>query len=143
MSDALVPAPHPEPVEGQLDQAEIKALLLELDGDVTQTAKQLGVDPQRLRAYVRAVPALRAAVEETLEQGADAAIAILYEGLRDRGSFQNRYYAAKEFLRSEAGRKRGFGPREPAGAALEVKSGTNAGASIITIRWLEPPKEET
>jgi hypothetical protein len=127
MSDVI---PFPEK---QFDQDEIRALLMRLDGDVTQAAKELRVDPERLRAYVYGMPALKRAIDETLAQGVDEAVSVLYAALRDQASFQNRYYAAKEFLRSEAGRRRGFGPREQ--AALEIKP--NAPATL-TLKWLEP-----
>lgn len=126
------------PVEPGFDQDEIRELLFAHDGNVTQAAKALGVKPERLRAYVRAVPSLNRAIDETMDQGVDKAIAVLWEAIRDTESFQNRYYAAKEFLRSEAGRRRGFGPRETA-TSLEVK--TTDRATSITIKWLDPPKE--
>jgi len=126
------------PFEPGLDQERVRELLMEHDGNVTRAATELGVRPERLRAYVRAVPALNRALDETMDQGVDRAIAVLYEALRDTASFQNRYYAAKEFLRSEAGRRRGFGPRETA-TSLEVK--TSDRSTSITIKWLDPPKE--
>jgi hypothetical protein len=126
----------PEAEEPEFDQQQIRDLLLELDGDVTATAKALGVDPERLRTYVFAMPALKRAIDETLARGVDEAIAVLFAALRDQGSFQNRYYAAKEFLRSDAGRRRGFGPREK--AALEIKPNS---PSTITLKWLEPPAD--
>ena len=132
MSVALVP------LDPGLDQEQVRNLLMEHDGNVTRAATELGVRPERLRAYVRAVPALNRALDETMDQGVDRAIAVLYEALRDTASFQNRYYAAKEFLRSEAGRRRGFGPRETA-TSLEVK--TSDRSTSITIKWLDPPKE--
>lgn len=132
MSVALVP------IDPGFDQDEIRELLFAHDGNVTEAAKELGVKPERLRAYVRAMPALTRALDETMDQGVDRAIGVLWAALRDEGSFQNRYYAAKEFLRSEAGRRRGFGPRETA-TSLEVK--TSDRATSITIKWLDPPKE--
>jgi hypothetical protein len=132
MADELVP-------DG-FDQDQVRALLIELDGNVTKAAGRLGVEPERLRTYVNGMPLLRRAMAETMEQGVDRAIDILFEGLRDEGSFQNRYYAAKEFLRSEAGRRRGFGPREPASASLEVRTGA-APPAVITLKWLEPKEE--
>jgi hypothetical protein len=132
MSVALVP------IDPGFDQDEIRELLFAHDGNVTEAAKEIGVKPERLRAYVRAMPALTRALDETMDQGVDRAIGVLWAALRDDGSFQNRYYAAKEFLRSEAGRRRGFGPRETA-TSLEVK--TSDRATSITIKWLDPPKE--
>lgn len=126
------------PFERGFDQEEIRELLLAHDGNVTAAAQELGVKPERLRAYVRALPTLTRAIDETQDQGVDKAIAVLWEALRDTESFQNRYYAAKEFLRSEAGRRRGFGPRETA-TSLEVK--TTDRQTSITIKWLDPPKE--
>jgi hypothetical protein len=126
------------PFEPGLDQERVRDLLMEHDGNVTAVAKVLHVRPERLRAYVRAVPALNRALDETMDQGVDRAIDVLWAALRDTESFQNRYYAAKEFLRSEAGRRRGFGPRETA-TSLEVK--TSDRSTSITIKWLDPPKE--
>jgi hypothetical protein len=126
------------PISPEFDAEEIRALLFEHDGNVTKAAKTLGVRPERLRAYVRALPALTRAIDETMDQGVDRAIDVLWDALRDQDSFQNRYYAAKEFLRSEAGRRRGFGPRETA-TSLEVK--TSDRATTLTIKWIDPPKE--
>jgi hypothetical protein len=132
MSVALIP------IDPNFDAEEIRELLYAHDGNVTRAAKELGVKPERLRAYVRALPALTRAIDETMDQGVDRAIDVLWDALRDQSSFQNRYYAAKEFLRSEAGRRRGFGPRETA-TSLEVK--TSDRATSITIKWIDPPKE--
>ena len=132
MSVALVP------IDPSFDQDEIRQLLFQHGGDVTEAAKAIGVKPERLRAYVRAVPALNRALDETMDQFVDQAIGVLREALGDEASFQNRFYAAKEFLRSEAGRRRGFGPRETA-TSLEVKTSDRGGS--ITIKWLDPPKE--
>lgn len=127
-------------VDPNLDQEEIFALLMAHDGNITKAAKELKIDPIRLRAYVRAVPALRRAMEETLEQGVDEAVDVIFEALRDKSSFQNRYYAAKELLRSEAGRRRGFGREASASVSVELKAPERGG--IIAIKWLEPPEEE-
>jgi hypothetical protein len=126
------------PFDPRLDPEEVRQLLFAHDGNVTEAARELHVRPERLRAYVRSVPALWRAIEETMDQGVDKAIDVLWDALRDTESFQNRYYAAKEFLRSEAGRRRGFGPRETA-PSVEVK--TSARSTAITIKWLDPPKE--
>jgi hypothetical protein len=126
------------PISPEFDPEEISQLLFEHGGDVTAAAKAIGVKPERLRAYVRAMPALNRALEETMDQFVDQAIGVLREALGDQASFQNRFYAAKEFLRSEAGRRRGFGPRETA-TSLEVKTSDRGGS--ITIKWLDPPKE--
>jgi hypothetical protein len=124
-----------------LDQEDVAQTLAEHDGNVTEAAKAIGVAPDRLRKFVRASPLLKAVIDEAMEQGADRAVEILFEGLRDEGSFQNRYYAAKEFLRGEKGRQRGFG-RE-ASAVLEIKAGeARANGGVIELKWIEPPREE-
>ena len=124
------------------DLREVVAALLEVDGNITLAARKLSIDPEAFRAIVRKTPLLSEAVEEAMERGVDEAVGVLFHGLRDEGSFQNRFYAAKEFLRTEAARRRGFGPRERAEASLEVKSG--AGQTTLTLRWLsdgETPAE--
>lgn len=115
-----------------LDQVQVRQILMAHDGNVTEAAKELDVDPERLRTYVYAMPALKRAIDETLAQGVDAAVDVLFTALRDAASFQNRYYAAKEFLRSDAGRRRGFGPREH--TALEIKPTSPA---TLTLKWLD------
>jgi len=120
-----------------LDQDEVADVLREAKGNITEAAKSLNVRPERLRAFVAGVPKLGLIIDEVMEQGVDRAIGVLHEALDDELSFQNRFYAAKEFLRSAAGRKRGFGGPEP-GQAVEVRQ---SGAGVITLRWLEPPDE--
>jgi hypothetical protein len=129
----LVPAP-----DDGFDQAEVKALLMENGGDVTEVARRMQVDPERLRTYVYAMPRLKAALEETMAQAVDKAVGVLFEGLKDNMSFQNRYYSAKEILRSQAGARRGFGPRQV--AALELKPADNR-PHTVPLKWLEPPAD--
>jgi hypothetical protein len=74
-----------------------------------------------------------------MEQAVDASIQVLWSGLADEGSHQNRFYAAKEWLKSEMGRKRGFGWK-PAGVTV-INSRSAASPSTIEIKWLEPPLE--
>jgi hypothetical protein len=69
-----------------------------------------------------------------MERAVDQAIEILFEGLRDE-HYGNRLQAAKEFLRTEGARKRGFGPQ---GAALEL---TTHPGETFTITWLPPGTE--
>jgi hypothetical protein len=130
---SLVPPDDPG-----FDQEEVKRLLMENGGDVTEAAKIMDADPERLRRYVYAMPRLKSALEETMAQAVDQAVGVLFEGLRDQGSFQNRYYAAKEILRSQAGARRGFGPRQV--AALEIKPVDNR-PHTVSLKWLEPPAE--
>ena len=130
--------PELVPEEDPLDQVEARRALIEAKGNVTKAAEAMGIEPERLRAYVKAIPALRRTVEEIVEQGVDASIGILFEGLNDQGSFLTRFYCAKEFLRSEAGRRRGFGPQIP--GSIEIRP--QGGPTAITLKWIEPPKDE-
>ena len=121
---------------GQLDQEDVGAILAGVEGNVTEAAKLLDVEPMRLRAFVAGSTRLKAIIDEAMEQGADTAVGVLFEGLRS-DSFQNRYYAAKEFLRSDKGRKRGFGKETSATITIEGKGDPNKGG-IIELRWIEP-----
>ena len=101
-----------------IDVEEAKRALEEVDGNVRAAAELMNVDSARLRAFVAEEPALRRMQDEIMERAVDRAIEILFEGLRDE-HYGNRLQAAKEFLRCECGRKRGFGPQ---GSALELRS---------------------
>jgi hypothetical protein len=121
----------------QLDEVEVLAAIFAYDGNLTRAAKQLKVFPTRLRLYVHAKPILREAMAEVMDQGVDEAIGVLWEGLRDKMSYQNRFYAAKQFLTSEAGRRRGFGRDPGVAAQIELKTGDTKPATL-QLRWLEP-----
>lgn len=127
-----------EPLNADL----IEGLIFELDGNVSAIAKALSVRSDRLRAFIMASGQLRRALDEVYEGAVDEAIGVLFKGLRDEASFQNRFYAAKEFLRSGAGHKRGFGQAVAAHAALEIKD--SAAGRTIVLKWLEPdpPKHD-
>jgi hypothetical protein len=125
------------PLETPIDQEDARQALIEAHGNVTEAAKAMNVRPDRLRAFVHAVPKLSSIIEEVMEQGVDQAVSVLHQALNDELSFQNRFYAAKEFLRSAAGRRRGFGGREP-GQAVEVRTST---PGTFTLKWLEPPDD--
>lgn len=114
----------------------VEELIFELDGNVSAIAKALSVRSDRLRAFIMASGQLRRALDEVYEGAVDEAIGVLFKGLRDEASFQNRFYAAKEWLRSSAGHKRGFGQAVSPHAALEIKD-TTAGRTIV-LKWLEP-----
>jgi hypothetical protein len=43
-----------------------------------------------------------------------------------------KFYAAKEFLRTETGRRRGFGQPQQA----QVIEGRGGGATVIVLKWL-------
>lgn len=127
------------PFEPNLDQDRIAELIAEFDGNVTKIAKKLGATSARVRRFIDMSPKLREAVEESFEGLLDEAVDVLIEGLRDQGSFQNRFYSAKALLNSSAARRRGFG--QPVGqAALEIKNAS--GTKTITLKWLEPPDSD-
>ena len=135
MSGEIIPFPK----DADLDEDRIEGLLVEHDGDIRKVSKRLGVASARLRKFVAMSPLLKDACEEVFEGAVDEAVAILFEGLRDVNSFQNRFYAAKEFLRTNAARRRGFGHDASATALLELKD--KGGHKTITLRWLEPEEE--
>lgn len=127
----------PKPEFGASLNAEtIEELIFELDGNVSRIAKILSVRSDRLRAFIMAKGELRRALDEVYESAVDEAIGVLFRGLRDEVSFQNRFYAAKEWLRSGAGHKRGFGQAPAPLGSLEIKDGA-AGRTIV-LKWLEP-----
>ena len=119
-------------VDDSLDTEAVRDVLMEHEGDIGRTARALGVGSERLRRFVWGSGVLRRAMEEVLDLAVDESISVLFEGLRDRHSFGNRIQAAKEFLRSEAGRRRGFAPAGNAAVELKTPTGT------LTLRWLEP-----
>ena len=127
--------------EPELDEERIEGLLAEHDGNVGKVAKKLGVKSARLRKFVAMSQRLCGAIDEVFEGAVDEAVGVLFEGLRDEMSFQNRFYAAKEFLRTGAARRRGFGHEASGSATLELKD--KGGARTITLRWLEPREELT
>jgi hypothetical protein len=103
-----------------IDVEEAKRALETVDGNITAAAELMNADSARLRAFVAQEPVLRRMQEETMERAVDRAIEILFEGMRDE-HYGVKLSASKEFLRSEAARRRGFGV---GGAALEVTSRT-------------------
>lgn len=119
-----------------LDAETIEDLIFEFDGNVSLIAKSLSVRSDRLRAFIMAKGELRRALDEVYEGAVDEAIGVLFNGLRDEASFQNRFYAAKEFLRSGAGHKRGFGQAPAPMGSLEIKD--SAAGRTIVLKWLEP-----
>jgi hypothetical protein len=127
------------PFERDLDEDEVETTLMGVDGNIREAAMLLDVKSARLRRFVEASPRLRAVCAEAFASAVDESVGVLFEGLRDKNSFQNRFYAAKEFLRSAEGRKRGFGHEASGQATLELKD--KGGSRTITLKWIEPPAE--
>jgi hypothetical protein len=119
-----------------LDADEVERLIFELVGNVSDIAEALRVRSDRVRAFIAAKPMLKRAMTEVYEGEVDRAVGVLQAALRDADSFQNRFYGAKEWLKSDLGRKRGFGREPGLAATLEVKGGD--GGRTITLKWIEP-----
>jgi len=130
-------APAKAEVLMQDDAERLRALLIELNGNITKAAERLRVDSAFLRGFVDRIPRLRLTLAEIMERGVDQAVDILYEGLGDQASFQNRFYSAKEMLKSDAGRRRGYG--QPATHNLEIKP---VARGSLEIKWIDPPKHD-
>ena len=81
---------------------------------------------------------MKAAYVELVECAGDRAVEIIVEGMEDELSFQNRMFAAKSFLASEYGRKRGFGHAASATATLELGN-TGGGRQVLVLRWKDEP----
>jgi hypothetical protein len=118
-----------------LDEDEVETALFDAEGNVTRAAEILGVKSMRLRRFIAASARLDEVLSEINEQCVDRAVAIVREGLNDEGSYLVRFYAAKEFLRSEAGRRRGFGL--PRNIAVEVEGAAGGKAPIYVLKWLD------
>lgn len=118
-----------------LDADLIERLLFECDGDITEVARRLHVRSDRVRRFVFASGGLRRVLDEIDDMAVDEARSVVYRALRDEASFQNRFYAAKVFLSSEAGKRRGFGRESAPHAAIEVKPG---GGQTIILKWIDP-----
>jgi CO/xanthine dehydrogenase Mo-binding subunit len=122
-----------EPTEDLILRALFRA-----KGNITKAAEALGVESVELRRMVIKSPPLERAMDEIMEQSVDRAIEIMRDGL-DEESYLVRFYAAKEFLRTEAGRRRGFGmPRE----AVAIDSGGGGRAAVIVLKWLGDDEPE-
>ena len=145
LSESMPPEPASASLEiveysEGLDADEVERLIFELDGNVTEIAKALRVRPMRLRRFIDQKPQLKRAMVEVDDGAVDEARRVIFAGMRDEASFQNRFYSAKVFLNSEAGRRRGFGREPGLAATLEVKGGD--GARTITLKWIEPDAPE-
>jgi hypothetical protein len=94
-----------------LPVAAVERALIEAAGSVTAAARTLGIASANLRGFVRAHPLLADVVFEQIEKEIDAAWQVLRDGLKSDNA-RTRIRAAAYILRhTEAGRRRGFGPR--------------------------------
>jgi hypothetical protein len=119
-------------------EAGIARALMAHQGNVTLAAEALELDSAELRRMIQKSEALQNAMAEVMERAVDKAIGIIRQGL-DEESYLVRFYAAKEFLRSETGRKRGFGmPHQ----TQVVEGGGGGRAAIIVLKWIDDDKPE-
>jgi hypothetical protein len=119
------------------DVERITRALEEEKGNVTNAADRLGVGSAWLRRKIMATKELGEAMDEIMERNVDKAIGIIRAGL-DEESYLVRFYAAKELLRTETARKRGFGmPNHP--QVIEASGGR---PSVIVLKWIDDDRPE-
>ena len=121
----------------QPDEDELVAALEQERGNVSAAADRLGMPSAELRRKILKSERLEEAMAEIMERSVDKAVAIIRDGM-DEESYLVRFYAAKEFLRTETGRRRGFGPPQQ---AQVVESGGGR-AAVIVLKWLGDDKPE-
>ena len=114
------------------DPDALRPMILAKKGDVRAVAKEVGADSEDLRNFIMNTPLLRRALDEVIACGVDQSLAVLFQGLDDAEHFGNQLAAAKEFIKSRAGQRRGF---HHAGD-LELKMPPKGGA--LTLTWLAP-----
>ena len=114
------------------DPDAIRPMIIARKGDVRALADDLCADSEELRAFIMNTPLLRRALDEVVARGVDQSLSVLFKGLDDNEHFANQLGAAKEFLKTRAGQRRGF---HHAGD-LELKMPSKGGA--LTLTWLPP-----
>jgi hypothetical protein len=112
-------------------EAGIAATLMRFRGNVSAAADELGLESFDLRRMIQKSERLQNVMIEVIERSVDKAIGIIQDGLEEE-SYLVKFYAAKEFLRTEAGRRRGFGQPQHA----QVVEGRGGGATVIVLKWL-------
>jgi hypothetical protein len=114
-----------------LDPAAIYDELLRTGGNVTETARTLGVPIHDLRLLTLASPGLIEAALEAEEQALDEAEAVVRQALKSV-DLSRRLAAAGHILRmSPAAKRRGWGSAPAADSQGEEPQG-------VTLKWLEP-----
>ena len=117
---------------GENLEAGIARALAQYRGNVSDAADELGIESAELRRMIQKSEALQAVMAEVMERNLDKAIGIIRDGM-DEESYLVRFYAAKEFLRTETGRRRGFG--QPHQTQTQ-EGGSGGGRAIIVLKWL-------
>lgn len=112
----------------RLDVVRAKKLLIKKHGNITATARKLGVPVHDLRLMALAHPMLSNAAFEAEEQALDEAEAVIRRALKDNDA-SRRIAAAGHILRtSPAAKRRGFGrpivdePPPPAPTVIKWQS---------------------
>jgi hypothetical protein len=114
-----------------LDHREIEAELIKTSGNVTLTAKALGVPSADLRKLVWSTK-LADTVYEAIEEVLDEAQQVVLDALSGADK-THKLQAAKAILtQTTAGKRRGWG----SGSAIEL-DGVDEAQAATTIKWLE------
>lgn len=119
------------------DAVAIAAALESERGNVSKAAGRLGVRSAWLRKQIMASEDLTAVMDEIMETHIDKAIGIIRAGM-DEESYLVRFYAAKEFLRTEKARKRGFGMP----AQAQIVEGGGGRPAVIVLKWIGDDEAE-
>jgi hypothetical protein len=118
----------------EFDVEEVALRLREFHGNVTECARTLNVNPQRLRAFVRNTPELNAELEEAGEELVDDAERVIRSCLKERRSATRRDFATR-FVLSTLGKHRKWSPRE-------IKLALNTENEIIEISWAKNDNDD-
>jgi hypothetical protein len=119
-------------------EADIARMLARMRGNVSDAADELGIESAELRRMIQKSETLAAVMAEVMERNVDKAVGIIRDGM-DEESYLVRFYAAKEFLRTETGRRRGFG--QPHQTQV-VEGGSAGGRAVIVLKWLDDSTPE-
>jgi hypothetical protein len=114
------------------DPDRLRPMILIKHGDVRAIAEEIEADSEDLRNFIMNTPVLRRALDEVIARGVDQSVGVLFKGLDDDDHYSNQLAAAKEFIKSRAGQRRGF---HHAGD-LELRVPSKGGA--LTLTWLPP-----
>jgi transposase-like protein len=114
----------------ELPLAAVEQALVDTGGSVVAAARTLGIASANLRGLVRAHPLLADAAFEQIEQEVDAAWQVLLDGLRSDNTTTRLRAAAYILRHTEAGRRRGWGPRRA--SREEPVEPQN-----VTLKWID------
>ena len=104
--------------------------LIDKGGCLPSAARALNMPSAELRRIVAATPSLADSIFEQIEQHIDAAVQTLVDGLASDNAMTRIRAAAYILRHTEAGRRRGWGPRGSA-RAEPVEPQT------VTLKWID------